>query len=129
MQPIAPHEHWHIDISYLNMCGTLYMQYFLLHVQHLGRLLARDCSSGNLREIAGDGYRNVCPTAGMPHVKTSPYYLQSNGKIERFHRTIKGDCDWIRDASYDACFKGGRTLWPARSETRSISGKTKASAS
>ena len=29
--------------------------------------------------------------SGMTHVKTSPYYPQSNGKIERFHRTIKHD--------------------------------------
>ena len=21
-QPLAPHEHWHIDISYVNVCGT-----------------------------------------------------------------------------------------------------------
>src|SRR5262249_55536948 len=28
----------------------------------------------------------------MTHVKTSPYYPPSNGKIERFHRTLKGDC-------------------------------------
>jgi len=28
----------------------------------------------------------------MTHVKTSPYYPRSNGKIERYHRTIKGDC-------------------------------------
>ena len=25
-------------------------------------------------------------------MNTSPYYPQSNGKIERFHRTIQGDC-------------------------------------
>jgi hypothetical protein len=28
----------------------------------------------------------------MTHVRTSASYPQSNGKIERWHRTIKGDC-------------------------------------
>src|SRR5690606_4632867 len=27
--------------------------------------------------------------AGMTHVRTSPYYPQSNGKVERWHRTLK----------------------------------------
>ena len=27
VQPLKPHEHWHIDISYLNLCGTFY--YFI----------------------------------------------------------------------------------------------------
>lgn len=29
--------------------------------------------------------------AGMTHVRTSTFYPQSNGKIERWHRTIKSD--------------------------------------
>src|SRR5205823_1444522 len=24
VQPLEPHEHWHVDISYLNICGTFY---------------------------------------------------------------------------------------------------------
>jgi hypothetical protein len=23
-QPLQPHQHWHIDVSYLNVCGTFY---------------------------------------------------------------------------------------------------------
>jgi len=28
----------------------------------------------------------------MTHVRTSPYYPQSNGKIERWHQSIKTEC-------------------------------------
>ncbi len=28
----------------------------------------------------------------MTHVRTSPYYAQSNGKIERWHKPLKGEC-------------------------------------
>src|SRR5207253_11044746 len=41
--------------------------------------------------IAKD-FKEFIRICGMPHVKTSPYYPPSNGKIERFHRTLKGDC-------------------------------------
>jgi len=33
----------------------------------------------------------------MTHVRTAPYYPQSNGKLERYHKTIKGDA--IRPSS------------------------------
>ena len=29
---------------------------------------------------------------GLQHVKTSPSYPQSNGKIERFHRSLEQEC-------------------------------------
>jgi hypothetical protein len=28
----------------------------------------------------------------MTHVRTPPYYAQSNGKIERWHKSLKGEC-------------------------------------
>src|SRR6266700_6104472 len=30
--------------------------------------------------------------SGMKQVRTSPYYPQSNGKIERWHKSLKGEC-------------------------------------
>jgi len=29
---------------------------------------------------------------GMSHVRTSPFYPQSNGELERYHKTIKAEC-------------------------------------
>lgn len=37
----------------------------------------------------------ACPLlafCGMSHVRTSPYYPQSNGKLERMHGTLKQEC-------------------------------------
>jgi len=34
----------------------------------------------------------LCDRLWMTHVKTSPYYPQSNGKIERWHKSIKAEC-------------------------------------
>ena len=41
--------------------------------------------------IAKD-FKEFIRIAGMTHVRTSPYYPQSNGKIERWHKTLKGEC-------------------------------------
>jgi transposase InsO family protein len=34
-------------------------------------------------------YIRLC---GMTHVRTAPYYPQSNGKIERWHKSLKTEC-------------------------------------
>ena len=41
--------------------------------------------------IARD-FKEFIRICGMTHVKTTPYYPQSNGKIERWHKTLKGEC-------------------------------------
>ena len=41
--------------------------------------------------IAKD-FKEFIRISGMTHVKTSPYYPQSNGKLDRYHRTIKSTC-------------------------------------
>ena len=34
----------------------------------------------------------IDPISGMTHVRTSPYYPQSNGKLERYHKSLKSEC-------------------------------------
>ena len=41
--------------------------------------------------IAKD-FKEFIRIAGMTHVRTSSYYPQSNGKIERRHKSIKHEC-------------------------------------
>src|SRR5262249_51542297 len=48
--------------------------------------------SDNGPQFIAQDFKEFIRICGMTHVRTSPYYPQSNGKIERFHRTIKGDC-------------------------------------
>ena len=48
--------------------------------------------SDNGPQFIAKDFKEFIRLCGMTHVRTSPYYPQSNGKIERWHRTIKGDC-------------------------------------
>ena len=41
--------------------------------------------------IAKD-FKEFIRISGMTHVRTSPYYPQSNGKIERWHKSLKVEC-------------------------------------
>jgi putative transposase len=118
VQPLRPHEHWHVDISYLNIAGTFYYLCSLLDgcsryiahweireamteadVEQIVQRARERFPGATPRVISDNGpqfiakdFKEFVRICGMTHVTTSPYYPQSNGKIERFHRTIKGDC-------------------------------------
>jgi len=48
--------------------------------------------SDNGPQFVAKDFKEFIRVAGMTHVKTSPYYPQSNGKIERWHGTLKQEC-------------------------------------
>lgn len=48
--------------------------------------------SDNGPQFISKDFKEFIRISGMTHVKTSPYYPQSNGKLERYHKTIKGSC-------------------------------------
>lgn len=48
--------------------------------------------SDNGPQFIAKDFKEFIRVAGMKHVRTSPYYPQSNGKIERWHRTVKSEC-------------------------------------
>jgi transposase InsO family protein len=117
-QPSHAHRHWHVDISYINITGTFYYlcsvldgySRYLLHWEIREAMLEKDVEivlqrtcekypeakpriiSDNGPQFIAKDFKQFIRESGMTHVKTSPYYPQSNGKLERFHRTIKADC-------------------------------------
>ena len=117
-QPAKPHEHWHSDISYVNIAGTFY--YFFGLIDGASRYVVhweiresmkesdleivierakekfpaarpRIISDNGPQYLAGE-FREFIRLSGMTHVRTAPYYPESNGKIERFHGTLKREC-------------------------------------
>jgi putative transposase len=116
-QPLQPRDQWHVDISYVNVAGTFYYlcsildgcSRYLLHWDireamkeaDVERAIerARELHPGSSpRIISGNGpqfiaadFKTYIRLTGMTHVRTAPYYTQSNGSIERFHKAIKGD--------------------------------------
>lgn len=118
VQPLAPHEHWHIDISYINVAGTFFFLCSVLDPpaadsrtiihwelkQHMTECdveillqAAREkfpdarprIISDNGPQFIAKDFKEFIRLCGMTHVRTSPYYPQSNGKLERWHKSLK----------------------------------------
>lgn len=118
VQPLKPHEHWHVDISYINISGTFYYlcslldgcSRYIIHWDIREQMTEADIEtilqrakekfpdarpriiSDNGPQFVSRDFKEFIRISGMTHVKTSPYYPQSNGKLERFHGTIKDEC-------------------------------------
>jgi putative transposase len=121
-QPVRPHEHWHIDVSHINICGTFFFlcsildgySRSLLHWEIRETMTesevetivqrAREQYPGERPRIISDNgpqfiardFKEFIRICGMTHVRTSPYYPQSNGKMERWFKTLKGECIRIK---------------------------------
>ena len=50
----------------------------------------------NGKQFTGKGFQYFNALHGLTNVRTSPYYPQSNVKVERFHDTIKKECIRIK---------------------------------
>src|SRR5437879_10667251 len=48
--------------------------------------------SDNGPQFIARDFKEFIRIAGMTHVRTSPYYPQSNGKLERWHKSLKSEC-------------------------------------
>jgi transposase InsO family protein len=118
VQPLKPHEHWHVDISYLNICGTFYYlcslldgcSRYIVHWEIRESMTEGDVEiiiqrgrekfpgeqpriiSDNGPQFIAKDFKEFIKVCGMTHVRTSPFYPQSNGKIERWHKSLKSEC-------------------------------------
>lgn len=117
-QPVAPHEHWHTDIKYVNFRGSFlflisvidgYSRYIVHHelrqnmqefdveitiqraLEKYPGFKPRIISDNGTQFISKD-FNEFLKFVGLQHIKTSIAYPQSNGKIERYHRTIHEEC-------------------------------------
>ena len=48
--------------------------------------------SDNGPQFIAKDFKEFIRISGMTHVRTSPYYPQSNGKLERWHKSLKSEC-------------------------------------
>jgi len=104
-QPVEPHEHWHTDIAYINIGGTFYYlcsvldgySRYIVHWEIRESMTEADVEtiiqralekfpgatpriiSDNGPQFLAKDFKEFIRVCGMTHVKTSPYYPQSNG--------------------------------------------------
>jgi putative transposase len=115
LQPLSPHEHWHVDFSHLNIGGTFYYlcsvldgcsrailswdiraqmkeadaEIVIQRAREAYPLARPRIITDNGPQFVARDFREFIRLWQTSHVFCSPYYPQSNGKLERYHRTLK----------------------------------------
>jgi putative transposase len=118
VQPLRAHQEWHIDVTYINLSGTFYylcsvldgFSRYIVHWEIREAMKETDVElivqkaleafpgvhpkliSDNGPQFIAKDFKEFIRLAGMTHVRTSPYYPQSNGKQERMQGTVKREC-------------------------------------
>jgi transposase InsO family protein len=117
-QPDHVHQHWHTDIKYVNVHGTFLFLISIIDgfsryiVHHELRVTMQEYDvqltleralklfpgskpriiSDNGTQFVAKDFTEFIRLKGLEHVRTAIHHPQSNGKIERFHETISGEC-------------------------------------
>ncbi len=118
VQPTKNHQEWHVDVSYINVGGSFYflisvLDGFSRYIVHwelretmkeldIELVIAKAIEkhpgvspriiSDNGPQFIAKDFKEFVRQYGLTHVRTSPYYPQSNGKLERWHGSLKNEC-------------------------------------
>lgn len=121
-QPKRPHQHWHMDISYITFHGShLFLisvldgfSRFIVHHELRTHMQEYDVElvlqkalekhpnenpsiiSDNGTQFIANDFKSFLRLNNLTHVRTSVNHPQSNGKIEAFHKTIKNECTRVQ---------------------------------
>ena len=119
-QPERPHEQWHTDIAYLNILGTHYFfpavpdgfSRFIVHHEVRLDMTVRDVEivleraleklpegvvpprliTDNGSQYLSGEFKDYLRERDISHSRARVGHPQSNGKIERFHKSLKEEC-------------------------------------
>jgi transposase InsO family protein len=82
-------QHWDIRPQMKELDIEAIAQYAKEQYPEARRRIISDNGPGF---IAND-FKSFARLSGMTHVRVSPYYPQSNGKLERYPKTLKSQCN------------------------------------
>jgi transposase InsO family protein len=118
VQPTKNHQEWHVDVSYINVGGSFYFlisvldgfSRYIVHWELRETMKELDVElviakaiekhpgvspriiSDNGPQFIAKDFKEFVRQYGLTHVRTSPYHPQSNGKLERWHGSLKNEC-------------------------------------